>query len=185
MAQMTTLFGRGLEEACRSYRLESGGIHRCAVRDALLAFLRVVREPSMEMRGAAVNADLPAYGEGLLYEKLWKAMVDPPDLGGRADQMKKPASLNHRAKSSGQRHVSASPSTLCAAGNAPKASGKAAHAPGSHDRRLRRCLKCDATFDSEWAGARICRHCKGSYTWRNGDVLQAQRSRPRSAPVYY
>ena len=66
MAQMTTLFGRGLEEARRSYRLESGGIHRCAVRDALLAFLRVVREPSMEMRGAAVNADLPAYGgEGL------------------------------------------------------------------------------------------------------------------------
>jgi hypothetical protein len=34
--------------------------------------------------------------------------------------------------------------------------------------KLRRCLRCDAEFHSEWSGERICRHCKGTSAWRNG-----------------
>jgi hypothetical protein len=47
--------------------------------------------------------------------------------------------------------------------------------------QLRRCLRCDATFDSKWIGERICPHCKGSHAWRNGNVLQTHRSRPKAA----
>lgn len=32
----------------------------------------------------------------------------------------------------------------------------------------RKCLKCKATFQSEWAGERVCRRCKGTNAWRNG-----------------
>jgi hypothetical protein len=36
-------------------------------------------------------------------------------------------------------------------------------------RLLRRCLACLAMFDSEWAGERICRHCKKKTGWREGN----------------
>jgi hypothetical protein len=36
-------------------------------------------------------------------------------------------------------------------------------------RLLRRCLGCLSLFDSEWAGERICRRCKGRARWRGGN----------------
>ena len=36
-------------------------------------------------------------------------------------------------------------------------------------KRLERtCLSCKTTFDSAWAGERICVRCKGSTAWRTG-----------------
>ena len=36
-------------------------------------------------------------------------------------------------------------------------------------KRLERtCLRCKTTFDSAWAGERICARCKGTNAWRNG-----------------
>jgi hypothetical protein len=32
----------------------------------------------------------------------------------------------------------------------------------------RRCLMCRETFDSAWAGERICRRCRSSAAWRRG-----------------
>jgi hypothetical protein len=32
----------------------------------------------------------------------------------------------------------------------------------------RRCLMCGETFQSEWAGERICRRCRSSAAWRQG-----------------
>lgn len=33
---------------------------------------------------------------------------------------------------------------------------------------LRRCLRCGASFPSEWAGERICARCKSTTAWRQG-----------------
>jgi hypothetical protein len=35
-------------------------------------------------------------------------------------------------------------------------------------RKSRLCLKCSTTFQSEWAGERICPRCKGKQGWRSG-----------------
>ena len=36
-------------------------------------------------------------------------------------------------------------------------------------KRLNRiCLSCKSTFDSAWAGERICTRCKGTTAWRTG-----------------
>jgi hypothetical protein len=32
---------------------------------------------------------------------------------------------------------------------------------------VRKCLKCRATFQSDWAGERVCSHCKSLTSWRN------------------
>jgi uncharacterized paraquat-inducible protein A len=37
-----------------------------------------------------------------------------------------------------------------------------------HEPKFRQCLRCQATFHSEWIGERICSRCKGTTTWRNG-----------------
>lgn len=34
--------------------------------------------------------------------------------------------------------------------------------------KTRRCLRCEATFESRWAGERICGRCKGTAAWRQG-----------------
>jgi hypothetical protein len=34
--------------------------------------------------------------------------------------------------------------------------------------KVRQCLRCKATFPSEWSGERICSRCKSSNAWRNG-----------------
>jgi hypothetical protein len=47
-----------------------------------------------------------------------------------------------------------------------------ADAEESTNRTLKRlertCLSCKTTFDSAWAGERICVRCKGSSAWRTG-----------------
>jgi hypothetical protein len=35
-------------------------------------------------------------------------------------------------------------------------------------RKTRKCLRCRDTFDSEWAGERICPRCKSSQAWKSG-----------------
>jgi hypothetical protein len=34
--------------------------------------------------------------------------------------------------------------------------------------KSRCCLKCQATFHSEWSGARLCPRCKSKSGWRHG-----------------
>lgn len=34
--------------------------------------------------------------------------------------------------------------------------------------KVRKCLRCKATFPSKWSGERICARCKSSNSWRNG-----------------
>ena len=36
--------------------------------------------------------------------------------------------------------------------------------------RTRQCLKCTAPFFSQWNGERICKRCKASKSWQNGDI---------------
>ena len=43
----------------------------------------------------------------------------------------------------------------------------------------RRCLRCQATFQSEWSGVRICSRCKGSNAWRVGAPLRTYPSKGR------
>jgi len=40
--------------------------------------------------------------------------------------------------------------------------------PRVEQRKLRTCLSCNGPFESEWAGERICRRCKGTSSWRGG-----------------
>lgn len=35
--------------------------------------------------------------------------------------------------------------------------------------KKRHCLMCLDTFDSRWAGERVCPRCKGTSTWREGN----------------
>jgi hypothetical protein len=37
--------------------------------------------------------------------------------------------------------------------------------------KTRRCLRCRATFESDWAGNRVCKTCKNSGTWRSDKPL--------------
>ena len=39
--------------------------------------------------------------------------------------------------------------------------------------RTRRCLRCQTSFESEWAGERICSSCKRSVAWRKGAPIRA------------
>ena len=32
------------------------------------------------------------------------------------------------------------------------------------------CLMCSGTFESAWAGERICKKCKSQASWRKGDT---------------
>lgn len=36
------------------------------------------------------------------------------------------------------------------------------------DVKIRPCLLCKKSFESQWAGERICRSCKSTSAWRNG-----------------
>lgn len=44
------------------------------------------------------------------------------------------------------------------------------------DPKVRQCLRCQAEFESLWAGERICARCKGSTTWRSGIPVRAASS---------
>ena len=66
----------------------------------------------------------------------------------------------------------------CAHASTQSVAGEAAKAAvGGVVIRLRSCLKCQTKFQSEWAGERICRNCKGSSTWRNGALSAVNDSR--------
>lgn len=54
---------------------------------------------------------------------------------------------------------------------------------GAENRRKRACLSCSTTFDSEWAGERVCPRCKGSSKWRNGSGMEVRRTQGRSTPA--
>jgi hypothetical protein len=45
------------------------------------------------------------------------------------------------------------------------------------DVKKRRCLSCEGAFDSQWAGERICPHCKQSSAWRGGVSYRPARTR--------
>lgn len=40
------------------------------------------------------------------------------------------------------------------------------NAPGAQT-RTRRCLMCGQSFQSEWAGERVCKKCKSTTAWRS------------------
>ena len=42
--------------------------------------------------------------------------------------------------------------------------------------KARQCLRCDATFPSQWSGERICPRCKGSNAWRSGASFSSHSS---------
>lgn len=39
--------------------------------------------------------------------------------------------------------------------------------------RSRNCLRCETSFQSEWAGERICHRCKSTAAWRAGTPVPA------------
>ena len=43
--------------------------------------------------------------------------------------------------------------------------------------KVRQCLRCQATFESEWAGERICSRCKGTAAWRQAAPPQSRHVR--------
>ncbi len=45
--------------------------------------------------------------------------------------------------------------------------------------KLRLCLRCQNSFQSEWAGERICARCKSSSAWRSGIPVRASASGKR------
>jgi hypothetical protein len=52
----------------------------------------------------------------------------------------------------------------------------AAETPLAGGRKPRRCLMCHNPFDSEWVGERVCRRCKDTSAWREGDATARNRS---------
>jgi|GEM_PF-1773148 len=34
--------------------------------------------------------------------------------------------------------------------------------------KTRKCLMCGETFESQWAGERVCKSCKSTAAWRAG-----------------
>lgn len=48
--------------------------------------------------------------------------------------------------------------------------------PVSAPPRTRTCLRCRTDFQSEWAGERICRRCKGTSAWREGNPATTHSS---------
>jgi hypothetical protein len=40
--------------------------------------------------------------------------------------------------------------------------------PAKDVNRQRDCLRCGDSFESEWAGVRICPRCKRSKAWQSG-----------------
>ena len=40
--------------------------------------------------------------------------------------------------------------------------------------KTRRCLKCRKPFESEWAGERICQHCKSLDSWRRATTSTSE-----------
>ena len=43
---------------------------------------------------------------------------------------------------------------------------------GDIDPKVRNCLACRSSFESAWAGERICPKCKSSSSWRSRSAFQ-------------
>jgi hypothetical protein len=43
--------------------------------------------------------------------------------------------------------------------------------------KQRRCLSCRRAFPSAWAGERVCRACKGTRAWKDGERMRSVASR--------
>ena len=56
------------------------------------------------------------------------------------------------------------------------ASGKACYTAARDGAKTRACLRCHQRFESDWSGERICRRCKGSTTWQNGEPYRRNRA---------
>jgi hypothetical protein len=54
--------------------------------------------------------------------------------------------------------------------------------PKKYDIKMRNCLKCRGKFTSEWAGNRLCKHCKNGQEWR-ADYQLEPYSMPRKLQV--
>lgn len=37
-------------------------------------------------------------------------------------------------------------------------------------RKRRKCLMCSNQFNSDWAGDRVCKSCRNSRAWKDGDT---------------
>ncbi len=46
-----------------------------------------------------------------------------------------------------------------------------------HQRKMRKCLRCQKPFESEWIGERICKRCKNSGVWRQGLATEIRNKR--------
>jgi hypothetical protein len=46
--------------------------------------------------------------------------------------------------------------------------------------KQRRCLSCRKPFQSAWAGERVCRACKSTRAWKQGERVRSVSSRSRS-----
>lgn len=44
-------------------------------------------------------------------------------------------------------------------------------------RQIRKCLRCQKPFESEWIGERICKRCKNSGVWRQGLTTNVSNKR--------
>ena len=40
--------------------------------------------------------------------------------------------------------------------------------------KSRPCLKCQESFESSWAGERVCRRCKSNDGWRTGSMVAGE-----------
>lgn len=58
--------------------------------------------------------------------------------------------------------------TTSTTGDVPDTGKGTGDEPLATGHKLRQCLRCRATFHSEWAGERICAPCKSTSAWRNG-----------------
>lgn len=45
--------------------------------------------------------------------------------------------------------------------------------------KIRNCLRCTGSFESEWSGERICGACKKSQAWRLGNPASTQTTSGR------
>ena len=47
--------------------------------------------------------------------------------------------------------------------------------------KVRRCLRCNVEFESEWSGERICKRCKSSKVWSMGSPARPHSAGGRSS----
>lgn len=51
--------------------------------------------------------------------------------------------------------------------------------PSTDGPKVRACLRCRVSFESQWSGERICSRCKSSHAWRAGSPFASHPSGSR------